>query len=353
MKYHRSPFFKALCAMTLALACATSAVYADEYSDVSQMLRAGKFGEAMLKADNYLAAKPNDPQMRFLKGVIQRHQGKQAEAIATFSKLTEDYPELPEPYNNLAVLYAAQSQFDKARAALEMAIRTNPSYATAHENLGDVYARLASQAYNKALQLDAANAAVPPKLALIRELFSPNNKGQRPATAAQLAASAASAAAVAKAPVVVAARPAAAGSAPKVVDPLNAASKVGAAPAKSIGTEASNQDAVGAEAAVLAWAKAWSAKDMSAYLGAYGQEFAPANKQTRRAWEEDRRRRILGKSSIAVKLENLTVSVSADKAIVKFRQIYRADSLSVSSRKTLELIRTGERWLIAKESTGS
>jgi tetratricopeptide (TPR) repeat protein len=82
------------------------------------------------------------------------------------------------------VLYAGQSQFDKARAALEMAIRTNPSYATAHENLGDVYARLASQAYSKALQLDGSNTTVPPKLALIRTLFPANSRApQTPAAA--------------------------------------------------------------------------------------------------------------------------------------------------------------------------
>ena len=158
--------------------------HADEYSDVNQLVRAGKLAEAMTKVDQHLAAKPRDPQMRFLKGVIQRDAGKTGDAIATFTRLTEDYPELPEPYNNLAVLYAGQSQFDKARTALEMAIRTNPSYATAHENLGDVYAKLASQAYNKALQLDASNQAVPPKLALIRELFTPTGaKNQRPTVA--------------------------------------------------------------------------------------------------------------------------------------------------------------------------
>ena len=86
--------------------------------------------------------------------------GQPAQAIATFTKLTEDFPELPEPYNDLAVLHAAQGDYDKARAALEMAIRTNPGYATAHENLGDIYARLASQAYCKALQLEVANATV-------------------------------------------------------------------------------------------------------------------------------------------------------------------------------------------------
>src|ERR1035437_1945689 len=188
MNHTRSSFFTTLRLLTLAAVCATSAVYADDYGDVSQMLRSGKLNEAMAKVDSYLAAKPTDPQMRFLKGVIQRSQGKQAEAIATFTKLTDDYPELPEPYNNLAVLYAGQSQFDKARVALEMAIRTNPSYATAHENLGDVYARLASQAYNKALQLDGNNAAVPPKLALIQELFSPSNKGQHPGVSPAAAA---------------------------------------------------------------------------------------------------------------------------------------------------------------------
>jgi len=61
---------------------------------------------------------------------------------------------MPEPYNNLAVLYAAEGQERKAAEALEQAIRTNPSYTTAHENLGDLYARMASEAYAKALQLD-------------------------------------------------------------------------------------------------------------------------------------------------------------------------------------------------------
>ena len=181
---HASPVLpKTLCLLALAAALMGSAAWADDYSDVNQLLRAGKHSDALAKADQYLASKPRDPQMRFLKGVIQTEAGRPADAIGTFNKLTEDYPELPEPYNNLAVLYAGQSQFDKARAALEMAIRTNPSYATAHENLGDVYAKLASQAYSKALQLDAANTGVQPKLAVIRELFASTTRSTRPAAA--------------------------------------------------------------------------------------------------------------------------------------------------------------------------
>ncbi len=60
---------------------------------------------------------------------------------------------MPEPYNNVAVLYASQNRFEKAREALEMATRNSRSYAIAHENLGDVYARLASEAYRQAVQL--------------------------------------------------------------------------------------------------------------------------------------------------------------------------------------------------------
>jgi Flp pilus assembly protein TadD len=161
-----------LLALTGAL-LAPLAVLADDYADVNQLLRSGKHAEALAKADQYIAAKPRDPQMRFLKGVVQSEAGRTADAIATYTKLIEEYPELPEPYNNLAVLYASQSEFDKARVALEAAVRANPGYATAYENLGDVYAKLAAGAYGKAQQLDAKNSRMPAKLALLRQLIPP------------------------------------------------------------------------------------------------------------------------------------------------------------------------------------
>ncbi len=178
----RAGFSSALRMLFLAATLSVSFVnlaYADDYSDVNALIKSGKLAEALAKTDQYLAGKPRDPQMRFIKGVIQTEAGKPADAIATFTQITQDYPELPEPYNNLAVLYAGQSQFDKARAALEMAIRTNPSFATAHENLGDVYAKLASQSYSKALKLDSGNTGVSPKLALIRSLFTTGAASQK------------------------------------------------------------------------------------------------------------------------------------------------------------------------------
>jgi Flp pilus assembly protein TadD len=179
--------------LTLAAALGwASSARADDYGDVNGLLRSGKIAEALARADQYLAARPRDPQMRFLKGVILTEAGRTAEAIETYSALNQEYPELPEPYNNLAVLYAALSQFDKARTALEQALRANPSYATAHENLGDVYAKLASLSYSKAQQLEPSNTSVPPKLALIRQLSAPDNPARTPSGAMTPASGAAS-----------------------------------------------------------------------------------------------------------------------------------------------------------------
>ena len=248
MKHVRYYVTQSLRAMSIAVSLMASIVHADEYADVSQLVGAGKWVDALLKADQYLVGNPRDPQMRFLKGLIQRDSGKTAEAIGTFTRLTEDFPELPEPYNNLAVLYAGQSQFDKARTALEMAIRTNPSYAIAHENLGDVYAKLAGQAYSKALQLDTENRAVPPKLALIRELLTPqSSKTGKPATAPTLA--------------------------PKLQD-----------------TGAANQEV---ESTEKAWAVARSSKNVNSDFGLYGKEFNPTDAQNRSVWEDERLSKII------------------------------------------------------------
>ena len=341
-----------LLALTALVGTGAAQAQANDYAEITQLLKAGKAAEALTKADQRLSATPRDPQLRFLKGVAQAESGKPADAVATFTKLTEDYPELPEPYNNLAVLYANQNQLDKARTALEMAIRTNPSYATAHENLGDIYAKLASQAYNKALQLDAASAtSVKPKLALIRELFSADiAKGAKPAAAAP-------------APAVVATQrpaPAPAPAAAPTPTPAPAATAAAPAatpaPAPAAAPEAAKQeaakDAKEVTAAVQAWAAAWAAKDMKAYLAAYGKDFDPPGRMTRAAWEKEREARIVGKSKITVQVSDLNVSVNGNKATARFRQAYSADSLNVSSRKTLDLVESNGRWLIVREATG-
>ncbi|UMU21382.1 tetratricopeptide repeat protein [Herbaspirillum seropedicae] len=183
---HKTAVMSSLVAALFA--APASLAHASEMSDINKLMRAGQYAEALTKTDAVLAKHPRDAQLRFTKGLILAEQNRSAEAIAVFTKLTEDFPDLPEPYNNLAVLYAADGQYDKARAALDMAMRTNPTYATALENLGDVYAKLASQAYDKALQIDPGANVPQPKLTLLRSLNGNTTGGTVPRLASAAAA---------------------------------------------------------------------------------------------------------------------------------------------------------------------
>ena len=247
----------------------------DALTDINQLIKQGQLAQALDRVNTYLATQPNDARGRFLKGLILTEQNNPAEAIKMFTALTEDYPELPEPYNNLAVLYAAQGQYDKARDALEIAIRTHPSYATAHENLGDIYAKMASQAYDKALQIDRGNATAQTKLNLIKELFSTSQPPGKvamakaePALKAPPPAPAAKPPAPARTPAATAAAPTPA-PAPAVPAATAAAKPAPAEPAKPASTE--NADEV--LQAVKAWANAWSANDVAGYLAHYAPTF--------------------------------------------------------------------------------
>ncbi len=165
------------------LLCFGLNAHADDIQDANKLFKQGQYSLALDKINAILATKPKDAQARFLTGLIFTEQGRSDDAIGVFSSLTDDYPDLPEPYNNLAVLYAGQGKYDKAKAALEMAIRNHPNYATAHENLGDIYAKMASQEYERAQQLDPNNPSPQAKLTTIRQLF-PKNAARKPAAPA-------------------------------------------------------------------------------------------------------------------------------------------------------------------------
>jgi tetratricopeptide (TPR) repeat protein len=285
-----------------------------DLQEASKLLKAGQREQALERVNKALAANPRDAQARFMKGLILTEQGKHAEAVDIFTRLTQDYPNLPEPYNNLAVIYASQGQYDKARAALEQSIRTHPSYATAYENLGDVYAKLASQAYGKALQLDASNTGAQNKLSLVRELVQ--EPVQKPAALAS-----------------------------------NTPKDTPREPAKPAPVVA---DATGDVLKALnGWAQAWSMKDVSSYLAYYARDFKTPAGEARGEWEKGRRARIDGAKSIAVGIESPKVTMKGpQQASVTFRQTYRSDKLNTRSRKTLELVQTDGKWLIQEEKAG-
>lgn len=317
--------------IALSLAFAAGTASASEIQDINQLFRKGDLNEALNRTNQYLQKNPKDAQARFLKGLILADQNKSAEAIQIFTGLTEDYPELPEPYNNLAVLYAAQGKYDAARNALEMAIRTHPSYATAHENLGDLYAKMASMAYDKALQLDTSNTSAQTKLALIKELMTSRRS---PDTAKSVAAAP-------TAP----AKPAAS---PAVPDKATSAKPAAKQPGSE--TTASSPDNAAIADTLQAWAKAWSDNNVEAYLAYYSPDFKPSS-GSRSDWEAQRRDRVGNTKGVSVQLSGVQVKlISPDRASVKLRQQYRSDRLNNTSTKHLDLIRSGDKWLIVRES---
>jgi tetratricopeptide (TPR) repeat protein len=370
----RNPMISRLvAAVAAALIGAASPVWAapaDDLREAQKLYGQGKVQPASDKLEAFLKAQPRDPQGRFLKGLLLTEQKRVPEAIQVFTGLTEDFPELPEPYNNLAVLYASQGNYDKAKSALELAIHTHPSYATAHENLGDIYAQLASRAYDRALQLDKNNSTAQLKLSMVKDLFSPQKVAGAPKAEPRKAEPARPDAA--KKPEPPKAEPAkpepaksepAKGETPKPeakadpkkppvtvasVQPAPAAAAAGAAAPAAGAPEAQAQIA----ASLDAWARAWSAKDVKGYLAHYAPDFEVPGRESRAAWEKQRAERITKPKSIEVDAKVLSAKVDGNQATVTIRQAYKSDALKSNSTKTLRMVKSGDRWLIKQERVG-
>ena len=251
------------------------------------------------------------------------------ESEAVFIGLTEKHPELPEPYNNLAVVYAASGDYDKAEEALRMAINTHPSYATAHENLGDIYAKMASQAYNNALKLDSNNQETKEKLSMISDLIS------------------------APGPAVVVAQKTEVTSDKTKIKSEPALAKFEPEPTAILeppfDKEAARKEV---RTAVNSWANAWSAKDVDNYVKSYSAKFVPPNKLSRSNWQEQRRIRLSKPRYIKVILDNVRIEIlSQDLALVRFVQTYQSDSYKDQVNKQLLLNKVDGAWLISKEES--
>lgn len=356
--------------------------------EVQQLMEKGQLSAASSRVQAHLKKDSSDVQLRFLQAVIAAEQKKYDQAIRLFTALTQDHPTLPEPYNNLAVIYAIQGEDRKAAQVLEQAIRTNPSYATAHQNLGDVYARIANEAYAKALQLDSAQKAEKPKLTLISRIATPA------ATASTLPAPTAAAVTIAAAtapvptpvptpvpapapepaptpapaapitttpapaePAATAAPPAAPAPEPKPAATATTPAKAAADSApehnarKAQAAEQERQTMKAVEKAVAAWASAWEQQNMNAYYAAYSNRFDPQG-MSLSAWKAERKNRIVGKPAISVKISDLKITVNGDRASASFRQQYSSGGYRASTNKTLRMQNEGGKWRITREETG-
>jgi Flp pilus assembly protein TadD len=363
MMLHRIPMKGRLAAAVFAALLGSAAwvwaAPADDLKEAQKLYQQGKLQPALDKIEVYLKTQPKDPQGRFLKGLVLTEQKRIPDAIQVFTGLTEDFPELPEPYNNLAVLYASQGNYDKAKAALELAIHTHPSYATAHENLGDIYAQLASRAYDRALQLDKTNTTAQVKLAMIKDLFSSQKlaaaaaaipKSDGPKADAPKVEPAKTEPAKTEAPKVEPAKPTPPPVTVAKVEPKTEPAKATPpTPAPAVNNEAKTQ----VTAAVQDWARTWSERDVAGYLAHYAPDFEVPGGAKRDAWEKERKERIEKPKSIQVTLSDVNVKmVNDNEATVTFRQSYKSDTLKNSNTKTLKVVRVDGKWLIKQERAG-
>jgi len=287
---------------------------------IQAMVEEGRLAPALERLQGYRAVHPDEPQARFLEGLILVKQGDNEQAIEVFTRLARDYPELPEPHNNIAVLYAADGRYEEARDALLEAISTHPSYATAQENLGDIYAKMAAMAYDKVLVIDERNRGAQAKLALINDLFSAGKSEGH------------------------------AGKTASMVDHKRTErtfQTVAAAP-KSRPVQEGGEP--GVLVAVQNWASAWSAKDVSGYLSFYAKDFRPQRGISRSAWQAQRRLRLAKPRFIEIRVQDpQVISQDNGRVRVSFVQTYRSDTYSDRTHKALTMIQTNGKWKILRE----
>jgi tetratricopeptide (TPR) repeat protein len=149
----------------------TKIVISTPHNDVRKLLRQAKYPQALLLVNKALATNPRDPQMRFWQGYIYEQLGQPDMALQVYLDLTREYPELAEPFNNLGVLYAAKGDYPSAKAALENALRANPNYAAAHENMGDLLVNMARQSYERSLAIDPKERGITQKMTQIKPIL--------------------------------------------------------------------------------------------------------------------------------------------------------------------------------------
>ena len=284
--------------------------FAQNIEDIKLLLKSGKYARAEILTNNSIEDDLNNPELLFYKGIIETNMNKNNQAIDTFRDLTERFPELPEPFNNLAVLYAEKGQYDLAKEILEQAIKTNPSYLTAHINLGDIFTKMASEAYNNALEIDKSNNIAITKLSMITQLFNyqPNTRNTKIDSIEKK----------------------------KTIKPLK------------VNKENLSNDILNT---LENWKTAWENKNMKEYLSFYSSSFKYPNNMNKADWENYRTNRIISKKIIDISIGNTKVKFNKEKIIVTFAQNYKSGALNQTSNKTLVFMQEDSRWLILEETS--
>ena len=278
--------------------------------EIKILLKNGDYTNAEKLTNQSIEKNLNNPELLFFKGIIETNQGKNNQAIDTFRDLTERFPKLPEPFNNLAVLYAEKGQFRLAKEILEQAIKTNPSYLTAHINLGDIFTKMASEAYNKALEIDKSNNIAITKLSMITQLFNYNPDTKN-----------------------------------TIMGSMTEKEE-----AKNI--KLSKKELTKNTLTLIEnWKTAWENKDIENYLNSYSSNFIYPNNMNKTQWEKYRTNRIVPKKLINILISNIKIKFVKKKIKATFTQNYKSGKLNQISIKTLTYVEEDGQWLIFEETS--
>ncbi len=301
--------------LLIAFAASTAVPAQPDQADIKRvqgLIETGELDEALKVAEVYIADNPQDPRMRFLKGLILTNRSDWEEAIKVFRTLSNDFPDLPAPLNNLAVVYAETGNYDLAQEALKQALSINPEYASAHENLGDIYVTLATLSYRQATSHEQSQQTAQAKLKVLGQLIPDLADASTPVqtiskTTPQTAPTASQ----------------------PVIDPTNS---------KEV------------ESFVKAWASAWSSQDVDNYLGFYGDDFQPAEGKSLSRWRSERRYRLAYPAYIRIGIEDVnTRMLTENQAEATFTQRYESNTFRDTALKQLLLERQGNQWKIVQE----
>lgn len=329
----------------------------------------GQPKQALKRLNTYLSQQPADFDGLLLKGNLLIEVNAPAKAKEIYQSLIRDFPQQPEPFNNLAVLHASEGRYEDAAEVLQQALSTHPSYRAAYENLGKVYGRFASQAYTEALGVKPPEDTEPINLVLLAKaepsmaaseesaktpvpspkLSQPGlpptlprvprpSEGQEPKPARQ-----------------------AAQENPTEPSRIEPASKPETIPNTSEEPAPTNLPETIAETdpdfdsnaitqMVRAWARAWSEQRVADYLSFYSRSFRPESGASREAWAALREKRVRSPKSIRVVVNEFAPPVlRAETASITFTQIYSSDNFSDTMRKSLVLGWEEGAWRILAE----
>ncbi len=272
---------------------------------INKLIDDKNYEQAQIEINTLLKSDSDNPQLLFINGVLLSESNKVDEAIKVFESLTKTHPNLPEPYNNLAVLYAQQGDFLKAKHALEQSIKTHPSYATAHINLGDLYTRMASESYNQALQIDGSNKSAKTKLSLIKKLFNfqPIRKNIEIT---------------------------------KKASNESEAPKIQELDSKDIIENTSNNISLTEiESFIDTWKTSWEQQNFESYINCYSLKFKNNNGQNFEQWKIYRKPRVTNKEKIEIKLTNIKITEINNGFEVSFIQEYKSGNIDSRTNKKL------------------